>query len=59
MIATVEMLGKAPVPIFAGKMADKFGYSVTFAAGAFISGLFLLLLIPLHKTRDVPSEAVS
>jgi len=49
LIATVEMLGKAPIPMIAGPIAQRFGYTVTFGAGAMISAVLLLLLVPLGK----------
>ncbi|MEO7111115.1 MAG: MFS transporter [Polyangiaceae bacterium] len=49
LIATIEMLGKAPIPMIAGPLAQRFGYTVTFGAGALVSGALLLLLIPLRK----------
>lgn len=49
IIATVEMLGKAPVPMIAGPLAEKFGYAAVFSAGALISALLLMLLIPLRR----------
>lgn len=52
IIATIEMLGKAPVPIIAGPIAQRFGYTFTFGAGAFLSALLLLLLFPLHKSAS-------
>ena len=54
VIATVEMLGKAPVPILAGPMAEKFGYAATFGVGALISAALLILLVPLRKVRMAP-----
>jgi MFS family permease len=54
IIATVEMLGKAPIPIIAGPITEKFGYTFTFGAGAIISAALLFLLIPLCKA---PSQA--
>jgi MFS family permease len=53
MIATVEMLGKAPIPIIAGPIAQRFGYTFTFGVGAVISGALLLLLIPLRKIAPI------
>ena len=49
IIATVEMLGKAPVPMIAGPLAEKFGYTAVFTTGAVISAVLLTLLIPLRK----------
>lgn len=53
VIATIEMLGKAPIPIIAGPIAEKYGYTFTFGAGAVISAGFLFLLIPLHKVAPI------
>jgi hypothetical protein len=44
------MLGKAPIPIIAGPVAERFGYTVTFGAGALVSAALLLLLIPLRTS---------
>ncbi|MEO8798042.1 MAG: MFS transporter [Polyangiaceae bacterium] len=52
VLATIEMLGKAPVPIIAGPIAQRFGYTFTFGVGAFISALLLLLLFPLRKSAS-------
>ena len=49
LLANIEMLGKAPIPIVAGKMGEIYGYSVVFGVGALVSGALLLLLIPLRK----------
>ncbi|MEO8877414.1 MAG: MFS transporter [Polyangiaceae bacterium] len=49
VIATVEMLGKAPIPMIAGPIAERFGYTLTFGVGAAISAMLLFLLLPLRK----------
>lgn len=52
VIATVEMFGKAPIPMLAGPFAQHFGYLATFATGTVLSAVLLLLLVPLGKHRE-------
>ncbi len=49
LLATVEMLGKAPVPFFAGVLGDRFGYRVLFSLATVFSFAFLALLPPLKR----------
>ncbi len=49
LLATIEMLGKAPVPMIAGPIADKWGYSVLFGLATLFSFAFLALLPPLRR----------
>lgn len=51
LLSTVEMLGKAPVPLLAGPVAQTWGYSVLFGAGTALSAAFLLLLPPLRRAE--------
>ena len=59
VIATVEMLGKAPIPMLAGPLAQRMGYTVTFALGAVLSALLLLLLVPLRTQEPVAPDATT
>ena len=52
LLATIEMLGKAPIPLLAGPMAEHHGYTATFGVGAVLSLLYLGLLIPLKRSEE-------
>jgi len=52
LLATIEMLGKAPVPLIAGPIAQQYGYTWTFGLGAILSLLYLALLVPLHRAES-------
>lgn len=49
LLSTIEMLGKVPVPMIAGPIAQTWGYSVLFGLGTAASVAFLLLLPPLRR----------
>lgn len=49
LLSTIEMLGKAPIPLLAGPVAQLWGYSVLFGAGTVLSAGFLFLLAPLRR----------
>lgn len=49
LLSTVEMLGKAPIPLLAGPIAQAMGYSVVFGAGTVLSAGFLLVLPALRR----------
>ena len=51
LLATIEMLGKAPIPLLAGPKAEHHGYTATFGLGAILSLLYLGILIPLRKSE--------
>ncbi len=63
LLSTIEMLGKAPIPILAGPFAQAYGYSALFLAGTVLSAGFLLLLPALqraaHDPASVPQPASS
>lgn len=58
LLSTVEMVGKAPIPMLAGAVADARGYTNTFGLGAILSLLYLGLLLPLRKHASRPPPAV-
>lgn len=49
LLSTVEMLGKAPIPLLAGPFAQAFGYSALFGVGTALSAGFLLLMPALRR----------
>jgi PAT family beta-lactamase induction signal transducer AmpG len=49
LLSTVEMLGKVPVPMLAGPIADHWGYSVLFGLGTACALAFLAVLPPLRR----------
>ena len=49
LLSSVEMLGKAPIPMLAGPFAQAYGYSALFLAGTVLCFAFLLLLPALHR----------
>lgn len=59
LLSTVEMIGKAPIPLLAGPIAQYYGFSVLFGAGTALSAAFLLVLPSLRRadTRRLEEEA--
>ncbi len=49
LLATVEVLGKAPGAWLSGLLADALGFRAVFAIGAGLSALFLLMLLPVRR----------
>lgn len=49
LLATFEVLGKAPMAPISGVLAFKIGYAPLFALGTLLSLLVLLTLVPLRK----------
>jgi predicted MFS family arabinose efflux permease len=49
LLATVEVLGKAPGAWLSGLLADALGFRTVFAMGAGLSALFLLMLLPVRQ----------
>ncbi len=54
LLATVEVLGKAPVGLVSGKLADTVGYGRLFALGTLLSGLVVLAVLPLRRVPVRP-----
>ena len=59
LLANIEMLGKAPIPILAGFFAQHYGYATVFAVGAFVSFVLLCLLIPMRKLAPLSEPTVT
>jgi MFS transporter, PAT family, beta-lactamase induction signal transducer AmpG len=56
LLATIEMIGKAPIPILAGLLAQHHSYTLTFGLGAVLSLLYLGLLVPMRRAQAIPVE---
>ncbi|XXF79601.1 MFS transporter [Myxococcaceae bacterium GXIMD 01537] len=59
LLASVELLGKAPSGPLGGVLMHDAGWSYTqvFLLGSALSAAFLVLLLPLRQHRDVPAPA--
>jgi PAT family beta-lactamase induction signal transducer AmpG len=55
LLATIEVLGKAPTKFFSGVVAARFGFSGAFAAAAISSFGFLALLPLVGRGRTEPN----
>jgi len=53
LLATIEVLGKTPGGWLSGVLADAVGFRATFAIGAALSALFLVLLVPIRRLPGV------
>lgn len=51
LLAAVEVAGKSVPGLAAGAFVDAFGWSPVFLAGLVLSAAFLLLLVPLRRSR--------
>ena len=59
LLANIEMVGKAPIPIIAGPFAQLYGYATVFGVGAIISFLLLWLLVPLRRLAPLSEPTVT
>lgn len=55
LLATIEVLGKTPGSWLSGLLADAVGFRATFAIGAVLSALFLVLLVPIRRLPGLRS----
>ncbi len=56
LLATVEVLGKAPGAWLSGLLADALGFRAVFGLGAALSAAFLLLLVPVRRLPGLAPE---
>jgi MFS family permease len=56
LLACVEVLGKMPPSLLSGMLAQRLGYSWLFGIATALSFLFLLLLLPLHRSLAAAAE---
>jgi MFS family permease len=57
LLACVEVLGKIPPSVFSGDLQVWLGYRRLFGLATVLSFLFLLLLIPLHRSEPKPESS--
>lgn len=54
VLASVEVLGKAPAGLLSGVLADAVGYGPVFALSVALSVAFLGLLVPVGRLPPAP-----
>jgi predicted MFS family arabinose efflux permease len=57
LFASIEVLGKEPWGLASGALADRFGWSVTFALAVALSVAYLGLLVPMSRLQKGLSDS--